>query len=229
MSPTRFTINGAFQALRDSFKDSPTARIAILVGLALLTSGCGGAFYGSTNRSVNTDGSDSDYEPSQAPATSTTTTTSTTATTSGSSPISVSVSGVGYVSTSAQVTTGKVLKITFTPGQQKTTDATTGQLDQYSMLGVYITVGSNTQATSMLSNGLYTGTAQKNAVLDFSSALPTTCASSTTCRQSVTITVDHPNSDYDCLIGLYCPWTHVPTGVAWNGTLSVQTDDTTSL
>jgi hypothetical protein len=105
--------------------------------------------------------------------------------------------------------------MTFTPKEVGTS---------YSQLGVYITVNGMIQNSGMLANGL-TATAQASQILDFSSAL-SGCTGSTTCRQTVTIVVDHPNDDYYCYnFGEYCYWTQVPAGQAWAGTLSIQTDD----
>jgi hypothetical protein len=46
----------------------------------------------------------------------------------------------------------------------------------------------------------------------------------------VTITISHPNDDYYCLnYGMYCPWAQMYYDHPWNGTLSIQTDDTVAL
>ena len=67
-------------------------------------------------------------------------------------------------------------------------------------------------------------------ILNFSSALPTCSSTSSTCRQSVTITISHPNDDYYCLnYGIDCPWAQMYFDHPWNGTLSIQTDDTVAL
>jgi hypothetical protein len=111
--------------------------------------------------------------------------------------------------------------MTFTPGMEGST---------YSQLGVYITVNGMIQNTGMLYNALANGRAETSTVLDFSSALPSTCDGATGCRESVQIVVDHPNDDYYCLnFGMYCYWTQVPSGQGWTGTLSIQTDDTVAV
>lgn len=159
-------------------------------------------------------------------------TTTTTTTGTGTEPlISMQISAVGYTSKTITVTTGTILNMTFTPGTNSTNISGTGVDPQYSQLGVYITVNGSTQNTGMLSNGLYGGGAQTSPVLSFGGNLPT-CTGSTgsTCRQTVTITIDHPNDDYFCLnYGEYCPWAQMYYDHPWNGTLQIQTDDTVGL
>jgi hypothetical protein len=151
-------------------------------------------------------------------------------TTGTSTPISLRVGATGYTSTTVTVQTGHVLKIQFTPGQQDQAIAGSGYYAQYSQLGVYITVNGVVQNTGMLSNGRQGGPAQASPVLDYSSAISSTCSGSSTCRQTVTITVDHPNNDYFCLnYGEYCPWAQVYYSHPWHGTLSIETDDTVAL
>lgn len=153
----------------------------------------------------------------------------------GNPLVSTVIRGVGYTSVTSTVTTKTILKLTFTPGEQDTptttpSAGTTGFYANYSQLGVYITVGSSTQPTPMLPNGLNPSqAAQSSPILDFSSQIPSNCASqSAGC--SITITVAQPNYDYWCYnYGMYCPWAHVDTYTPWNGKLSIQTDFTVPL
>lgn len=142
----------------------------------------------------------------------------------GKSPYSFRVGATGYVSTTISVRAYKTLKVKFTPGVQDETITDTENYAHYSGLGVFITVGSNTQATPLLYNGLYGGSPQ-SAVLDFSSALNDLSSSN-----SITIKISQPNTDYSCIhFGYGCPWSHVSDSHPWHGTLQVQTDDTDSL
>lgn len=151
-----------------------------------------------------------------------------TAASKGVAPYQMRVSEVGYTSTQIVVKANKVLKVRFTPGVQDGYVAGTGTSPQYSKLGVYITVGTQSQPTPMLSNGLNDGNAQSSNVMDYSSALSNGCADSdTSCRAYVAILIEKPNYDYWCLTtGYYCPYSHVYSGHPWNGTLEIQTDDT---
>lgn len=151
-------------------------------------------------------------------------------TTSGTqAPISLRVGAVGYNSTSVQVQTGTVLKVKFTPGIQDQAISGGNVYPQYSHLGVYLTVNGTTVPTEMLSNGLNSA-AQTGSVIDFSNIISQGCAAGSNCRQTVTITVDHPNNDYWCLnYGQFCPWTQVYSTHPWHGTLTIQTDDTVGI
>jgi hypothetical protein len=190
-----------------------------ITSLAFLAVGCGGI----AANQIGTSGT------TLATTTSTTSTLTPTGTTGTgtNSPYSYTINGVGYDSQTVTVSTRSVLKVTFAPGIQDAAIAGTGVYPEYSKLGVYIVVGSMTLPTPMLENGYY-GTAQTSNVIDFSGAL-SVCGTSTTCRETVTITITKPNNDYDCLQGLYCPWNQVITGQPWNGVLNVQTDDTTAV
>jgi len=146
------------------------------------------------------------------------------ATSTASAPlITQLVIGSGYSAESVTVSAGSVLKMTFTPG-------TEGSM--YSQLGVYLTVNGMIQNTGMLYNALATASQipETSPILNFSSALSSSCIGSEGCRESVAIVIDHPNDDYYCLnLGEYCNWTQVPTGQPWQGTLTIQTDDTIAL
>jgi hypothetical protein len=167
-------------------------------------------------------------------ATGTTTTTtdgSSTPTNTGVAPYTFPINGTGYSSISISVSTSQILKVKFAPGRQNRTIQNTGYTPQYSALGVFIKVGGDTQATALLNNGYYAA-AESSTALDFSASFTKNCAASnTTCRQQVTITVLQPNDDDACInLGYtYCPYAHVPDGHPWNGTLTVQTDDTNSI
>ncbi|MGZ3708332.1 MAG: hypothetical protein ACXWPM_05820 [Bdellovibrionota bacterium] len=136
----------------------------------------------------------------------------------------------GYTAATVTVRAGKNLKVRFTPGQQDQKNPDTGYFFPYSKLFVYINVGTSQQSTGVLDNGLQSGHATNSGIMDFSSALP--CANSAdTCRTSVTITLDHPNSDILCLNGYvaYCPYNKQTGSMPWHGTLEVETDDTQAL
>ncbi len=149
----------------------------------------------------------------------------------GVPPLEFLVSGVGYTTYSLTVKANKTIKIKFSPGVQTEKIQNTGYSPQYSIMGIYISVGNETKPTEMLKNGLNGpngGDAEVSSVLDFSNAFTKTCSKTeATCRQDVKITISKPNNDYVCLnSGWYCPWTRVQEGHPWNGTLTVQTDDT---
>ena len=78
-----------------------------------------------------------------------------------------------------------------------------------------------------------TDAGETSGILDYSSSIPQTCSQTdSTCRQQVTITINHPNSDDICInSGAYCPtgYAHVPADHPWNGTLLIETDDTDML
>ncbi len=154
-----------------------------------------------------------------------------TTTSKGVPPIQFRVGTVGYNSVTLTVSTGKILKVKFTPGVQDQVVPGTGFTANYSGLGVYIGVGSNNKPTPLLYNGLFGGTAQTSAIMDFSSTIAANCPTNdATCRKDVVITVSQPNNDYWCLnYSMYCPWTHVYDTHPWNGNLFVQTDDTDSI
>lgn len=124
--------------------------------------------------------------------------------------------------------TGKVLKMKFTPGIADTTVAGTGFTAQYSAMGVYVGLGTDLRPTPLLLNGLTGGAAQTSQKFDFSSNIAANCpVNDVNCRKDVAITVTKPNYDYWCLnFIMYCPYTIVHDTHPWNGTLSVQTDDT---
>ena len=200
----------------------------LLGAFAFLAVGCSGV---STSYKVSASGTTLDTSGSGSTLTTGTSTTTTTTTTTGaSSPYTFTVRGVGYSTTTVSVSAGTVLKVKFAPGVQDTAITGTGVYPQYSQLGVYIGVGASTEPTQMLQNGYDGSTAQTGTVMDFSSSIPSGCSGSTTCRQNVTITITKPNNDFYCLNeGIYCPWNQVLSGQPWNGTLTVQTDDTDSI
>jgi hypothetical protein len=143
------------------------------------------------------------------------------------------IEGTGYTAYSFTVSTRSILKIKFAPGLQDRVRPGTGYTDHYSFMGVYIKVGTMDQPTPPLSNGYNPQfPAEASAPMDYSGAFTHTCASTdTACRQTVTITVHMPNNDDACL---NAHWScgalqHVPDGHTWNGTLTVQTDDTISM
>jgi len=155
---------------------------------------------------------------------------SSTGTGGAQAPYRVAIQGNGYDSHSVTVPVGTVLKVAFIAGKQNA--EASGVFYPYSMLAVYMGVGSNLQPTQLIENGYSGGTAQESTVIDLSSSFTSTCASgSASCRQQVTVIVTQPNNDDACLNSGYsgCPYAHVPTGHPWNGTLLIQTDDTTSL
>ncbi|HUP56976.1 MAG TPA: hypothetical protein VM598_05940 [Bdellovibrionota bacterium] len=140
------------------------------------------------------------------------------------------VGTTGYNSVTVTVDVRKVLKVKFTPSVQDEVVAGSGFSPSYGRLGVYIQAGTITQATEMLSNGLF-GQAQTSRVIDFSGGIDTGCApTDLTCHAPVTIKVFKPNNDYFCMnFGQYCPWAQVYSTHPWHGTLHVQTDDTDPL
>jgi hypothetical protein len=147
----------------------------------------------------------------------------------GQAPFQVKIQGNGYDSHSVTVTTGNTLKVAFIPGKQNS--EANGVFYPYSMLAVYVGVGTNLQPTQLLYNGYYGQSAQESSVIDLSGAFASKCNSGdTSCRQQVTVIVAQPNDDDSCLnTGLGCPYSHVPSGHPWNGTLIIETDDTSPI
>jgi hypothetical protein len=141
-----------------------------------------------------------------------------------------SIHGTGYDTHTIRVYVNRVLKIRFTPGQQDSTIAGTGFSPVYSKLAVYITVGSTSQPTPLLSNGV-ASEAQQSLAMDFSNAFSHACsASDTSCRQAIDVTIEKPNYDYWCFnFGMYCSHTHVQDNHPWNGTVEIATDDTVAM
>lgn len=139
--------------------------------------------------------------------------------------------GTGYDTQTIRVQAGFLLKVQYIPALPSRKVTATGIVPRYSKMGVYISVGSLTQPTEMLSTGLNGGQAQLSRVLDFSGGL-TGCASQPfSCRSMVTITISKPNNDFQCIYqgAAFCPWTRVPADTPWSGALLVQTDDTDRL
>lgn len=152
------------------------------------------------------------------------------------------ISAVGYTSKTVKVKTKDVLRVRFMPGTQNSTVAGSGFAPQYSRLGVYLTVGSNSQQSGLLSNGL-AASQQTSNILDFSYAFTKICPSSDEdCRQEVNIKIERPNYDYWCY---NYPWGYTgsdgkyyypcATGYSkvyethpWNGKVLVETNDTVS-
>lgn len=198
-------------------------QISLFLAAITLLAGCGGTVFQGANGSAAGAG---DSLPST-----TSVSTSNQQVTTGIAPYIYHVGTIGYNSVTVQVNTRTILNVEFTPGVQNQDIPGTGATANYSKLGVYISVGNNTQATPMLSNAYNGATAQTSPVLNFASGFTPTCAASdTSCEQQVTVTVGQPNNDYYCLnFGEYCPWTHVVSNQPWNGTLTIQTDDTNSL
>jgi len=149
----------------------------------------------------------------------------------GLPPLQMRVGTVGYNAVSVDIDVRAVLKVQFAPGIQDEVVQGTGYSPPYGHLGVYIQVGTKTQATEMLSNGLLDQNPQKSSVIDFSGAFTPTCnPTDSTCHQTVTIKVFKPNNDYFCMnYGMYCPWANVYQTHPWHGTLYIQTDETDPL
>ncbi len=200
----------------------------ILLGLiGLVLQGCGGYQYKPNTNTITLTPSQ-DLNPMSTSTGTTSVVTDTIAHNPGVPVISMRIDKTGYdVSYTYQVRVKNVLKIKFKPGLQNKTVAGTGWSPNYSQLAVYISIEDDSRPTSLLSNGLLSP-AEESPVLDFSTSFRKTCATGdTACRQLVTITVNKPNYDYWCYnFGQYCPHTHVWDTHPWNGTLSIQTDDT---
>lgn len=214
-----------------------------LLALSALSVGCAPYQYGSTHGSrtnytpAGTDGYIGDSTLVEDAVTQDPTGSGGTGSTGGSTwtgtdpLISFSVRSVGYTATTYTVRARKSLKVRFTPGVQDSAVKDTGFHPQYSKLAVYVKVGERSQPTALLSNGMTSGSAENSHIMDFSSSFEKTCAEEdATCREEVTITVEKPNYDFYCLnYGMYCSHTQVYETHPWNGTLTVQTDDTVLL
>lgn len=147
------------------------------------------------------------------------------------------VNGVGYTGTATvQVEAGQRLRLRFVPGTQEPFVDNTHFEAVYSRLGVFIKVGGTELDTGILHNG-HAQQQQQSQILDFSGELNGT-------KQTVTITVSKPNSDYWCLNFPYnwiwdgkkyvstCAnggYHQMHSTHPWNGTLYVETEDTESL
>lgn len=202
--------------------------------LSLLSYGCGG--HSSAARSSSSVGTatfvsgSGDPLPTAAPTILPSPTPSSTAT--PSDPVySFRAEATGYTAVSFVVAARNILKVRFAPGIADTAVAGTNFTPNYSLMGVYIAVGGDSRATPPLYNGFGGTPAETSSIMDFSSAFPRTCsAADPACREQVTITVKQPNNNYWCLnFGMGCAWTHVYDTHPWNGTLTVQTDDTEAL
>jgi len=149
----------------------------------------------------------------------------------GVPPIVTRVGGVGYSSTTFTVQVNKVLKVKFTPGIQDEAAPQSNYVYHYSKLGIFVSIeGRTRQATEMLSNGLFDQKPETSRIIDLSTSFSRTCGGDEDCRQNVTITIDQPNNDFWCLNAYAnCPWSHVPDGHPWHGTLTIQTDDTDAI
>ncbi|MGK5088865.1 hypothetical protein WDW86_15005 [Bdellovibrionota bacterium FG-2] len=230
--------------MKTSFINNKTTFLALSLVLSITVASCGPANYGTQPSSDSTDivsatpKAENPSNPTAGTSTTGTATTPATTTTSASAtsaskgiPAFIQiVEGIGYTNAvEIKVRTGKVLKLKFAPGAQNRSVAGTGFSPLYSKLGVYITVGSYTQPTEMLSNGYAGGAAQESHVMDFSTSFTNACSDSS-CRQDVIIKISQPNYDYWCINYMMgCPWQKVHSTHPWNGTLTIQTDDTDAL
>ncbi len=204
--------------------------------LLLLSCGCGGY---SEFKEKSATPKKTASGPDQAPASTSDSFASTTDeaedTSDGIEPLyETRVEGVGYTSGTYEVPATTELKLRFSPGIQDQKVDGTGFSPTYSQLGVYLTVGSQTVSSGLLSNGAADGSKTNSGILDLSPALaemPCEDGSSTEgCRKTVTITIEKPNYDYWCFnYGMYCPHTHVYSTHPWNGTLEIETDETVAL
>lgn len=205
------------------------AHLGLFAALFAL-SGCGAQSFSSSQKTAEAksmvfQSTDGVTTPDSSSSTAGSTTTTTTVT--GVPPYKYLISGVGYNAKTVQVRAGQVLKVKFTAGLPSQKVDGTGFTATYSQLGVFIKVGDYEEATELLSNGLYSGQFETSHVIDLAGAIPDRCATNDrSCRKDVTITVYKPNYDFYCLIGYACPYTHVWETHPWNGTLTVQTDDT---
>lgn len=152
-------------------------------------------------------------------------------TSTGYPAMQIPINGLGYTNYYVTVPVRKVLKVAFRPGIQTGKVAGTGFTPQYSQMWVQLRVGTDARMTTILSNGLFGGAAQRSTIYDFSEAYTKTCPdSNTSCRQQVKVYVEKPNYDYACInYGGPCPGTHVQSTHPWNGTLFIQTDDTDAI
>ena len=191
-------------------------------GNSLANSGHGVATGGSTDTTTPTSG-DTGNTSSAA--------TSTGPRLTGKAPLTFPIQGTGYNSQTVTVSANRYLKVKFTAGRQNRTEAATGRVWQYSILGVFLSAGGTAQPTPPLSTALNGGTPDTSPVIDLSGTFPNNCVSTNvSCRTQVTVTVSQPNNDVACIYyGIGCPYSHVIDNQAWNGTLTVETDDTNSL
>ena len=203
--------------------------IFILVGTLAFLTGCGAQSLAPKKKAAaaTTTFGTGTSDPTPAPSS----TPSPTAPYIGVPPISYRVGAIGYTTDSVTVDARSTLKIRFTPGVQDEKVAGTGYSPQYSKLGVYIQVGSQTKPTPMLPNGM-TDPSQDSGVMDFSRSIDTSLCSAgnPNCRVTVTINITKPNYDYWCLnFQQYCPNTTIYSTHPWHGTVQIQTDDTDPL
>lgn len=203
--------------------------LVIASSLACLSSiGCGGAKQASSEKLPSLVSPIPSSLPSPSPSPST----SPSSNPNLPPPIEMKINGVGYVDNntlSVTVPVYKKLRVRVTPGINTDKVANTGYVPVYSKLGAFVKVGSFEQPTALLGNGLQGGQSE-SSTLNFAGSFTSTCGSDTSCRQMVTIYVNKPNNDFYCYnYGTYCTHTHVYTSHPWNVTLTIETDDTTTL
>lgn len=189
-----------------------------LLALTSLMLGCGSSSMGTKKKPSSTT---TTYTLTETPAT--------VLPAAGAEGYRVKVQGSGYSSHSYSVQTGKVLKVRFIPGKQN--QQNDGRFYQYSMLAVYLGIGEASQPTELVYNGYGGGSALQSSVIDLSDFIPACESGASNCRQAVVITVSKPSNDDACRNSgyQYCPYSHVPDGHSWNGTLVIQTDDTAAI
>lgn len=216
-------------------KTSNIKNLGLLVAIAVLSTGCvmpgnSPTTQDSQSKSTNTQNTFPTPLPSPSPSPSPTPSPSPSATPRSGAILSFRAEATGYREAKILVTTRRILRVRFTPGQQDQKVAGTGFSPTYSKLGVYLRVNGTSTPTPMLFNGAGAagGSAQKSGIIDFSGAISAGCAANnSTCSQTVEIVVERPNNDYWCYnYGMYCPWTNVYDTHPWNGTLEVETDFT---
>ena len=171
---------------------------------------------------------------------------------SGTSPvIEQRVDLIGYGSGFIDVSTNSTLRIRVAPGINDRTIAGTGFSPQFSRMYVRVrafklgfigTIPENT--TPVMHNGL-TAAAQQSPIYNLDNAwggTPTCTQANPTCRESIRIVIDQPNTDYFWTNNIYSyqpqlngPWaptpefTHVQNGHPSHVTVTIQTVDTVGL
>lgn len=221
--------------MRTATNDNSIPAFAALMVSSLFLSACGMTPYtegGSSSRGFKLAATEEVQVPDSTITTVTDTDSAGTSAT-GSPTIMTRVGGYGYdAAPTVEVRTNRVLKVRFTPGIADENELNTGFTRHYSGLAVYIQVGATELPTPLLHNGV-AGTAVETKTFDFSNSFERTCLrTDTSCRQMVTITVKKPNYDHYSFTYPYSGfpgWTHVTSTHPWNGTLTIQTDDTNAI
>ncbi len=212
--------NGVYRQTNTQGKTSTSKK-----GSAGTTTYEDGTWSGASGTSSSSSGT---VTSSSSAATASSSSTSSSSTSTGTPPQETRVDATGVNGKgSIWVRVKDRLKVKFRPGIQDKKVSGSGFSPNYSRMSVTLTVGTSNRTTSVLYNG-FNQPAQESSVQDFSTAFTKACgATATGCRQWVLVTIEKPKYDYWCLnYQMYCDMTDVYSTHPWNGTVTLETDDT---